>query len=188
MKKLIVPDVTKPKQLVYCVINTASQHKGERIKMKRITSALTGLLLLLSTCCVFAAVTAPALPKYQSWKKSIRKVVTDKKSLFYGIHYIYADSKAVQGYKAGNKFPEGSRIIVEHFNIKGGDSSVDGQKNMTVLMKKDKRQKQTGGWLYAGYTANGKPSGLDPVKNCFECHQTEAAGRDYVFSGIADFK
>jgi len=156
--------------------------------MKRTTIIVTGLLVLLAACCAFAAATAPLLPKYQTWKKSIRKVVSAKSSLFYGIHYIYADQKALQGYKAGNKFPEGSRIIVEHFNIKGGDSSVDGSKNMTVLMKKDKRQKRTGGWLYAGYTANGKPSGLDPVKNCFECHQKEVAGRDYIFSSLADFK
>ncbi|MGE0917306.1 cytochrome P460 family protein [Trichlorobacter lovleyi] len=151
------------------------------------TTLMTGLIMLCTVCCATAAATAPQLPKYQSWKKSIRKVVTDKKSLFYGIHYIYADSKALKGYKAGNKFPEGSRIVVEHFNIKGDNSTVDGPKNMVVLMKKDKTQKSTGGWLYAGYTADGKPSRLDPVKNCFECHQKEVAGRDYVFSSSADF-
>lgn len=156
--------------------------------MKRITLTTIGLLVLFSVCCASAAVTTPLLPKYQGWKKSARKVVADKKSLFYGIHYIYADPKAIKGYKAGNKFPEGSRIVVEHFNIKGDNSSVDGPKNMVVLMKKDKSQKTTGGWLYAGYTADGKPSRLDPVKNCFECHHKEVAGRDYVFSGIADFK
>jgi len=155
--------------------------------MKRLTLINAGLLVLFCVCCAAAATSTPPLPKYQSWKKSVRKVVADKKSLFYGIHYIYADPKAFKGYQAGNKFPEGSRIVVEHFNIKG-DSTVDGPKNMVVLMKKDKSQKTTGGWLYAGYTAEGKPSRLDPVKNCFECHQKEVAGRDYVFSGIADFK
>jgi len=155
--------------------------------MKRITLMSILLLLLFTVYGSLAAATAPALPKYQNWKKSARKVVTDKKSLFYGIHYIYADQKAIKGYKEGNRFPEGSRIVVEHFNIKGNDSSVDGPKNMVVLMKKDKKQTATGGWLYAGYSANGKPSGLDPVKNCFECHQKEVAGRDYVFSGSADF-
>ncbi len=144
-------------------------------------------LLILIASLAFAA-KAPSLPKYQKWEKSVRKVVNDKKSLFYGIHYIYADPKAIKGYKAGNRFPEGSQVIVEHFNINASDSSNDGSKNMIVLMKKDKTQKQTGGWLYAGYTAKGKASGLDPVKNCFECHQKEVAGRDYVFSGIADFQ
>lgn len=151
-------------------------------------------LLLVSTICLAItasalAATPPPLPKaYTGWQKSVRKVVTDKKSLFYGVHYLYADPKAMQGYRAGNKFPEGSRIIVEHFNLKSDNPAVDGSKNMVVLMKKDKRQKTTGGWLYAGYTAQGKPSGLDPVQNCFDCHQNEVSGRDYVFSGIQDFK
>ncbi len=153
--------------------------------MKRTIAWITGLIFI--SFVTLAAAAAPALPNYQNWKKSTRKVVTDKKSLFYGIHYIYADQKALAGYKAGNKFPEGSRIIVEHFNIKGDNSSTDGPKNMVVLMKKDKKQKKTGGWLYAGYTADGKASGLDPVKNCFECHQKEVAGRDYIFSSISDF-
>lgn len=147
-------------------------------------------VVVLLTVTLGTAQAALTLPKgYSGWKKSERKVVNDKKSLFYGIHYIYADTKAMQGYKAGNKFPEGSRIVIEHFNIKESPTGpTEGAKNMVVLMQKDKKQKATGGWLYAGFTAQGKPSGLDPVKNCFECHQKDAASRDYVFSGISDFK
>lgn len=157
--------------------------------MKPYILLLFSFLLGLAICTTAISASTPPLPNgYTGWKKSVRKVVTDKKSLFYGIHYIYADKKAMQGYQAGNKFPEGSRIIVEHFQIKGDDATVDGPKNMVVLMKKDRRQKDTGGWLYVGYTANGKPSGLDTVKNCFECHKKEAAGRDYVFSAIGDFQ
>lgn len=129
----------------------------------------------------------PPLPKgYHSWQKSGRKIVTDKSSLFYGIHYMYADKKAMQGYQAGNRFREGSRIVVEFFNIKG-NGSADGPLNMIVLMQKDKRRKETGGWLFAGYSHDGKPSGLDPLKNCFECHQKEAAQKDYVISSLKDF-
>lgn len=150
-------------------------------------------VVLLSVLCVcltsFASETAfPALPKgYASWKKSERKIITDKNSLFYGIHYIYADKKAQKGYLADNKFAEGSRIVVEFFNIKD-NPAVDGPKNMIVLMQKDKRQTATGGWLFAGYNADGKPSGLDPVTTCFGCHQKDAAQRDFVISTKKDFK
>lgn len=151
--------------------------------------SLFACLLLMSTVTVQAAGTPPLPKGYLNWQKSVRKVDNDKKSLFYGIHYIYADTKAMKGYRAGNKFPEGSRIVIEHFTIKDTPTGpVEGSKNMVVLMQKNARYKSTGGWLYAGYTAHGKPSGLDPVKNCFECHQKDAAARDYVFSGIADFK
>ncbi len=156
--------------------------------MKNISACLV-MAIVLSISSLAIAASAPALPKkYSSWQRSIRKVETDKSSLFYGIHYIYADKKAMQGYKAGNRFPEGSTIVVDYFNIKNGDTSKDGPKNMIVLMRKDKRAKDSGGWRFAGYGANGKPSGLDPVKTCFDCHQKDAAQREYVISTIKDFK
>jgi len=150
------------------------------------------MFYMLFTIILFTAVVSHAatqsLPKgYASWQKSERKVVTDKSSLFYGIHYIYADKKAMQGYQAGNKFSEGSRIVIEFFNIKE-NPAVDGPKNMVVMMQKDKRQKETGGWLFAGFGSDGKPSGIDPVKTCFDCHLKDAAQKDFVISTIKDFK
>jgi hypothetical protein len=147
------------------------------------------VLLVISLPAGLCAGSSPPLPKnYHSWQKSERKVVTDKSSLFYGIHYIYADNKAMRGYKTGNKFVEGSSIIVEYFNIKNTSTAVDGPKNMIVLMRKDKRMKETGGWLFAGYGPDGKPSGLEAASTCFGCHQKDAAQRDYVISTINDFK
>lgn len=180
-------DKLKLHGILHLIQTLTARTKGELNQMKRITLMSIFLFLVFTVCGSLAAATAPPMPKYQNWKKSARKVVNDKKSLFYGIHYIYADQKALKGYKDGNRFPEGSRIVVEHYTIKGNDSTVDGPKNMVVLMKKDKSQKTTGGWLYAGYSADGKPSGIDPVKNCFECHQKEVASRDYVFSSSTDF-
>ena len=151
------------------------------------------IVALLSTLSIFLTATAsvaatPALPKgYTAWKKSERKVITDKSSLFYGIHYIYADKKAQNGYLADNRFAEGSRIVVESYTIKG-NPAVDGPKNMIVLMQKDKRQVSTGGWLFAGFGVDGKPSGLDPVTTCFGCHQKDAEQKDFVISTKKDFK
>lgn len=150
-------------------------------------------VVLFSVLSVFIVVNtsiaaSSALPKgYTAWKKSERKVITDKSSLFYGIHYIYADKKAQRGYLADNRFAEGSRIVVESYAIKGSPA-VDGPKNMIVLMQKDKRQKATGGWLFAGFGVDGKPSGLDPVTTCFGCHQKDAAQKDFVISTKKDFK
>ena len=144
--------------------------------------------LFLCVAGIASGASSPLLPKgYSAWKKSERKIVTDKSSLFYGIHYIYADKKAQNGYLADNKFVEGSRIVVEFFNIKG-NPAVDGPKNMIVLMQRDKRHTATGGWLFAGFGADGKPSGIDPVTTCFGCHQQEAAQRDFVISTKKDFK
>lgn len=154
--------------------------------MKSAVVLLSVLFLFVTVATSEAA--SPSLPKgYTTWKKSERKIVTDKNSLFYGIHYIYADKKAQSGYRADNKFAEGSRIVVEFFNIKD-NPAVDGPKNMVVLMQKDKRHTATGGWLFAAFGADGKPSGLDPVTTCFGCHQKEAAQSDFVISTKKDFK
>lgn len=157
-----------------------------KVPPMKICMVCSAVLLILTVTSGWSA-PVPPLPKtYHTWQKSERKLVTDKNSLFYGAHYLYADTKALQGYRAGNRFSEGSRIVVEFFNIKG-TAATDGPLNMIVLMQKDSRRKDTGGWLFAGYSADGRPSGIDPLKNCFDCHRQEAANREFVISTIKDF-
>lgn len=157
--------------------------------MLKITT-LALALALAGTAAQTEAATAVKLPAgYGKWAKSAEKVVNDKNSLFYGIHYTYVDKKAMPAYRAGGGYPEGSQFVVEFFTIKDeGGKPVKGKKSMVVLMKKDKKQTATGGWLFAGFGADGKPSGVDPVKNCFECHLKDAKDRDYIISRFADFK
>ncbi len=157
--------------------------------MKRI-SALISIFTTLAFAATAMSAEKAALPKgYQKWEKSSRKIETDKKSLFYGIHYIYVDKKAMKGYKTGGTYPEGSMFVVINYNIKEVDGKpVEGKKNMIVLMKKDKKFKDTGGWLFAGFSPNGKPSGIDPVKNCYECHLKEAGKTDLVISKYSNFR
>lgn len=150
--------------------------------------SLSVLGLVAIAAAAFAA--SVSLPKgYEKWAKSKQQIVNDKKSLFYGIHYTYVDSKAMKAFKSGGTYPEGSRFVVVQYGIRDvGGKPVQGKKSMIVLMKKDKRQKQTGGWLFAGFTPEGRPSGIDPVKNCYECHRKEAGDRDLVISRFADFR
>lgn len=157
--------------------------------MKKFT-VLTAAVAVLACAAIAGAAGKATLPKgYEKWAKSRQKVINDKKSLFYGIHYIYADKNALKAYKSGGRYPEGSRFIVVNYNIKEvGGKPVEGKKNMIVLMKKDKKSKETGGWLFAGFTPEGKPSGIDPVSNCYECHLKEAKDRDLVISSYSDFK
>ncbi|HYS43193.1 MAG TPA: cytochrome P460 family protein [Geobacteraceae bacterium] len=157
--------------------------------MKKVV-IFTMLTALLAVAGPSAAADKVSLPRgYERWEKSKEKVVNDKKSLFYGIHYICVDKKAMKAYQSGGVYPEGSRFVVVFYNIKDeGGKPTKGKKNMVVLMEKSKKQQETGGWLFAGFNADGKPSGVDPVKNCFECHLKEAKATDYVISKYADFK
>lgn len=154
---------------------------------------IAGAVFLAMTAMVLpvGAAEKVSLPKgYEKWEKSKEKIVNDKNSLFYGIHYIYLDKKTMSTYKTGGKYPEGSQFVVVFYNIKNeGGKPAKGKKNMVVLMKKDKRQKATGGWLFAGFTPEGKHNAtLDPVKTCFECHLKDAAATDFVISKYSDFK
>ena len=156
----------------------------------RKTVFLWAALSLVLAALPAAGADKVSLPKgFEKWEKSKQKMVTDKKSLFYGVHYIYADKKALPAYKSGGPFPEGSRFVVTYFNIRDeGGKAVQGKKNMVVLMEKNKKYVETGGWLFAGFTSEGKLSGVDPVKNCYECHLKEAKTTDLVISRFADFK
>jgi hypothetical protein len=158
--------------------------------MKRLVLASLLGLVALAPLAAGAADKAAQLPKgFEKWEKSKQQVVTDKKSLFYGIHYTYVDKKALPVYRTGGTYPEGSTFVVVQYGIKEqGGKPVPGKKQMIVLMKKDKKFTQTGGWQYAGFGADGKPSGLDPVTNCYECHLKTAKDTDFVISKYADFK
>jgi hypothetical protein len=157
--------------------------------MKRIITTAVAVILMATSGMVSAA-DKVTLPKgYEKWERSKDKTVTDKSSLFYGIHNIYVDAKAMKPYKGGSKYPEGSQFVVAQYSIRDeGGKPAKGKKSMVVLMRRDKRQQGTGGWLFAGFTPEGKPSGLDPVKNCFECHAKDAAATEFVISRYSDFK
>ena len=158
--------------------------------MKQIVVFVALLAHLVTVVGVAAAAGKVSLPKgYGKWEKSKARVETDKKSLFYGIHYIYVDKKAMKAYQAGGVYPEGSRFVAVNYSIKDeAGKKVPGKKTMIVLMQKDKKQQASGGWLFAGFGPDGKLSGLDPVKDCYECHLKEAKATDLVISKYADFK
>lgn len=160
----------------------------KEIGMKKIANVFA-FAAVLGIAVAASAVEKPTLPKgYEKWEKSKRRVDTDKKSIFYGIHYIYVDKKAMKTYKTGGVYPEGSRFVAVNYSIKEeGGKLVEGKKNMIVMMKKDKKQRATGGWQFAGFSPDGKLSGLDPVKDCFGCHLRDAKDTDYVISKYADF-
>jgi hypothetical protein len=146
-------------------------------------------VLLLVSSAVSAAEKTSLPAGYEKWAKSKAQVVNDRKSLFYGIHYTYVDKKAMKTYQRGGIYPEGSRFVVVQYAIRDeGGKPVAGKKKMIVLMKKGKEFKETGGWLFAGFNPDGTPGGIDPVKNCYECHLEQAKATDLVISKYADFK
>ena len=157
--------------------------------MKQIITLIIAVGLFVNGSQSFGADRISLPKEFEKWERSRDKTVSDKSSLFYGIHTIFVDSKAMKTYRNGGTYPEGSRfVVVQHAIRDDGGKPAKGKKSMVVMMRRDKRQQATGGWLFAGFTPEGKPSGLDPVKNCFECHAKDAASTDFVISKYSDFK
>lgn len=104
---------------------------------------------------------------------------------FGGIHHLYANKKAEQGYRSG-KFADGSVIVFDLLETRAADNTVqEGARKVLGVMHKDGRKyKDTGGWGFEGFKGDSKTEravGKHAATACFQCH-TAQKGSDYVFS------
>ena len=151
-------------------------------------------LVLAATLCfaapVFAA-DAPPVPYpegYRQWTHVKSMIINQGHPLydaFGGIHHLYANSKAEQGYKSG-KFADGSVIAFDLLEAKAADNTVqEGARKVLGVMHKDSRKyKDTGGWGFEGFKADSKSEravGKNAASACYQCH-TAQKDKDFVFS------
>lgn len=102
---------------------------------------------------------------------------------FGGLHHIYANARAMEGYRRNPlRFPDGSVIAFDLLEVKKGQNTLEeGSRKLTGFMVKNRaRYAETGGWGYFAFGPDGKPLAIDP-KACYACHQG-VANSDYVFS------
>jgi len=108
---------------------------------------------------------------------------------FGGLHHIYANELAVQGYARG-QFADGAVLVFDLLDVSTDDHAVTeaGRKVLGVMQKDAARYADTGGWGFEGF-AGGDPEqrvvGADAATACFACHQPQAEA-DYVFSQWRD--
>ncbi len=106
---------------------------------------------------------------------------------FGGIHHLYANRRAEQGYKSG-KFGDGSVIVFDLLEAKVADNAVQegGRKVLGVMHKDAKKYKDTGGWGFEGFKGESKTEravGKNAASACFQCH-TARKNNDFVFSSF----
>jgi hypothetical protein len=102
---------------------------------------------------------------------------------FGGIHHIYANDKALQGYKTG-KFPDGSVIVFDLLEAKSESNTyVEGPRKVVgVMYKNSKKFKDTGGWGFEAFKGDTKERVVkNAVEDCFSCHASQEK-EDFVFS------
>jgi hypothetical protein len=129
---------------------------------------------------------------YRDWHHVKSMVIEEGHALyeaFGGIHHIYANDKALEGYRAG-KFPDGAVIVFDLLDAIHADNAVtEGERKVAGVMHKNAgKYADTGGWGFEGFSG-GDPAqpvvGDQAASACFACHQPMKE-RDYVFSALRD--
>lgn len=151
------------------------------------------LLLLTALAAAAPALAADPAPVaypggYRQWTHAKSMVINQGHALyeaFGGIHHLYANKKAMEGYKSG-KFADGSVIVFDLLEAKVADNTVqEGARKVVGVMHKDSvKWKATGGWGYEGFKGDSKTEravGKNAASACHQCH-TSQKDKDYVFS------
>ncbi len=154
-----------------------------------LASALTALFTA-QACAADGEVAYP--DGYRDWRHVKSMVIGEGHPLFDafgGIHHLYANDAALEGYAAG-QFPDGAAIVFDLLEAPGGDGAItEGARKVLGVMRKDSRLfPGTGGWGFEGF-GGGDPGnrvvGDNAASACFACH-TSQSDHDYVFSRPRD--
>ena len=155
----------------------------------------TFLTVALSAVCVAPALAADPSPVpyptgYRDWHHVKSMVINQGHPLyqsFGGMHHLYANKQAVDGYKKG-KFPDGAVIVFDLLEAKSADNAVtEGARKVVGVMHKDvKKYKDTGGWGYEGFAKDStteRAVGKNAATACHQCH-IQQKDKDFVFSTL----
>ena len=168
-------------------------------RLIRLSKRRKGILLALIAMCVMTLSLSmraksndevPYPMGYRMWTH-VRTVLIGPQSpafeSFGGLHHIYANEKAMEGYRAG-RFPDGSVLVFELLDTKenAGVTTEGPRKRVGVMVKESKRYAETGGWGFESFQGDSQTERrLNPEGRiaCFKCHEPQK-DNDYVFSKL----
>lgn len=153
---------------------------------------LTGLAALgITACCLSLSASSngeilyPA--GYREWTHVKSGLVGPQSAAFQalgGIHHVYANEKAMEGYRTG-RFPDGSTIVLDLLEAKESEGiTKEGPRRRIDMMVKDSRQyTETGGWGFQQFKGDSQTERMvtaQIAKACFACH-SQRKDQDLVF-------
>ena len=102
-----------------------------------------------------------------------------------GIHHIYANDKALEGYDAG-KFPYGSVIVYDLLETRevAGNTIEGPTRRVDVMVKQRQRFTSSGGWEFMSFPGGNQTYGkltAEQQATCAGCHANRK-DHDFVFS------
>lgn len=127
---------------------------------------------------------------YREWMHVKSMVIEPGHALhatFGGIHHLYANGKAIEGYRTG-KWPDGAVITFDLLEAVSADYAVtEGKRKVLGVMHRDAQKfASTGGWGFEGFLGDSKSQravGSNAATACFACHQARKP-QQYVFSAL----
>lgn len=130
---------------------------------------------------------------YRDWRHVKSMVIEAGHPLhaaFGGIHHLYANAAAMEGYRSG-RFPDGAVIAFDLLEAVRADAAVsEGPRKVLGVMHRDsQRYAATGGWGFEGFAGGRRADravGDNAKSACFDCHAAQAAATGYVFSRLRD--
>jgi len=151
--------------------------------MKRLS-----LLALAVGLPAFAADPVPYPKGYRAWTHVKSMVIESGHPLyeaFGGIHHIYGNAKAIEGYRSG-RFADGAVIVFDLLEAQRADNAVtEGPRKVVGVMHRNaKAYAATGGWgfeAFRGDSTTERTVGDKAKTACFDCHAAQK-DRSYVFS------
>jgi len=158
--------------------------------MKRAFLVVLPLAVLTVSLCLWAQVddTVPFPKEFRTWAH-VKSVLVGPQSTAFategGIHHIYANDKALEGYETG-KFPDGSVIVYDLLETKEiAGNTIEGQtRRVDVMVKQSERYHTTGGWEFLSFPQGNPRNGnlsSERKATCFACH-AHRKDHDFVFS------
>jgi hypothetical protein len=155
------------------------------------------ILLVFSAATVFAGGysriaqlgdTSPFPKDFREWAHVKSVLVGPQSSAFAtegGIHHIYANQKALEGYKTG-RFPNGSVVVYDLLETKEiAGSTVEGAtRRVDIMVKRSELYSTTGGWEFMSFPGGDPTAGKLTVERqaaCAACH-AQRKDHDLVFS------
>lgn len=149
--------------------------------------------LLVTGVALGAVVVTDPVPYpagYRDWVHVKSMIIEPGHPLFEsfgGLHHLYANAKALEGYRSGT-FPDGSVIVFDLLTAVSADHAVTGgsRKVVGVMHRDSRRYAATGGWGFEGFVGDStteRAVGDKAATACFGCHEARKAN-GYVFSEL----
>ncbi len=132
--------------------------------------------------------TAPFPKEFRKWAH-VKSVLVGSQSAAFategGIHHIYANEKALEGYKTG-KFPDGSVIVYDLLETKEiAGNTIEGPTcRVDVMVRQSELYRTTGGWEFMSFPGGNPTDGKLTAGRqaaCASCHANRK-DHDFVFS------